>query len=158
MKKLVSLLLVVTIILSLGITALAAGSPVGPQPRVNTNTGLGLYDANDKKIGTVPAKDIVKLNVGGADQLDEADKEAFLAAYEEAKNTEGKIVRHFFWLDIPEEYKNMDGFGYAKYTFGSRGQNVTVTVNGKDMEVVKLGHGQYYAKLTEFGIVSIISD
>ena len=52
----------------------------------------------------------------------------------------------------------MDGFGYAKYTFGSRGQNVTVTVNGKDMEVVKLGHGQYYAKLTEFGIVSIISD
>ena len=31
-------------------------------------------------------------------------------------------------------------------------------VNGKDMEVIRLGHGQYWAKVTEFGALAIISD
>ncbi len=158
MKKVLAFLLALSVILSLGVTALAAGSPKPPQPRVKAATGLGIYNEEGKRIATVPAKDVLKLNVGGADQLDAADKDRFLAAYEEAKNTEGKTVRHFFWLDIPEEYKTMDGFAYAKYDFISGGQNVAVTVNGNPMEVVRLGHGAYYAKLTEFGVVSIISD
>ncbi len=158
MKKVLAFLLVVSVVLSMGVTALAAGSPKPPQPKVNVPAGLGIYNEDGKRIAAVPAKDVLKLNVGGADKLDAADKDKFLAAYEEAKNTEGKTVRHFFWLDVPEEYKTMDGFAYAKYYFGSRGQNITVTVNGNPMEVVKLGHGAYYAKLTEFGVVSIVSD
>jgi hypothetical protein len=31
-------------------------------------------------------------------------------------------------------------------------------MNGKDMEVIRLGHGQYWAKVTEFGALAIISD
>ncbi len=159
MKKFVSFLLVLTLVLSLSATAFAAGSPTSTGPKNPVvPQGLGIYNDADRRIAVVPNKDVLKLNVGSADKLDAADKDAFLAAYDAAKNTEGKIVRHFFWLDIPDEYKNLEDFSYAKLTFGSRGQNVEVTVNGKPMEVVKLGHGQYYAKLTEFGVVSIISD
>ena len=155
MKKVISVLLVITVLLSLGVTAMAAGSPV---KKDTGRPGIGLYNSEDKQIAFVPNSAIPKVRAGGADKLDAADKDAFLAAYEEAKNTEGKVVRDFFWLDVADEYKNLDGFSYAKYYFGSRGQNVQVTVNGKDMEVVRLGHGQYYAKLTEFVIVSITSD
>ena len=159
MKKFVTFLLVLTLILSMSATAFAAGSPTSTGPKTAaTGGGLGLYNDADKRIAAVPESKVLKLNVGKADQLDAADKDAFLAAYETAKNTEDRVVRRFFWLDIPDEYKNMDGFSYAKLTFGCRGQNVEVTVNGKPMEVVKLGHGQYYAKITEFGVVSITSD
>ncbi len=159
MKKFFSFLLVLALALSLSAPAFAAGSPTSTGPKNPVvPQGLGIYNSADKRIAVVPNKDMLKLNVGSADKLDAADKDAFLAAYETAKSTEGKIVRHFFWLDIPDEYKNLDGFSYAKLSFGCRGQNVEVTVNGKPMEVVRLGHGQYYAKITEFGVVSIISD
>ena len=158
MKKFVSFLLVVVFMLSLSVTALAAGSPVAPQPKTAEDSGIGIYNSDDRMIAFVPASKVVKVNVGQADKLSAEDKEAFLAAYEEAKKTEGKIVRRFFWIDVPEEYKTMEGFAYAKLNYGSYGQNVSVTVNGKDMENVRLGHGRYYAKITEFGIVSIVSD
>ena len=158
MKKFVSFLLVVVFMFSLSVTALAAGSPVAPQPKTAGGTGIGIYNSDDRLLAVVPANEVVKVNVGQADKLSAEDKEAFLAAYEEAKNTEGKIVRRFFWLDIPEEYKTMEGFAYAKLNYGTQGQNVSITVNGKDMENVRLGHGAYYAKLTDFGIVSIVSD
>ena len=47
------------------------------------------------------------------------------------------------------------GFSYARYYFSTVGRNVGLSVNGKDMEIVRLGNNQYYAKLTEFGTVVI---
>lgn len=160
MKKFVSFLLVITLLLSLGMTAMAKKSPTTAKKSTTTGTdsGIGLYDANDKLIARVPAKEVVRLGIASADKLPDDQKEAFKAAYEDAMNLEGKLVRRFFWLDIPEEYKNMEGFAYAKLSFTSRGQNVGLSVNGNDMETVRLGYGQYYAKLTEFGTVLVTSD
>ena len=150
MKKIVSLLLAVALVMGLGITVFAAGSPTSDGnkgaggtattnvPRTPANPGMGVYDADNK--------------------LSDEDKEAFLAAYEEAKKVEGKKVKYFFWLDIPEKYKNADDFGYFGYKFTCTGKNVQVTVNGKDMEVEKVGKNTYIAHLTEFGAVAILCD
>lgn len=170
MKKIVSLLLAVALVMGLGITVFAAGSPTSDGnkgaggtattnvPRTAANTGMGIYDADGNKIATVPANKIKKISVGNANKLSDEDKEAFLAAYEEAKKVEGKKVKYFFWLDIPEKYKNADDFGYFGYRFTCTGKNVQVTVNGKDMEVEKVGKNTYIAHLTEFGAVAILCD
>ena len=159
MKKIISILLVVAVMFSLGVTAFAKGSPVATEPKKTTGIGgNGIYNSNDEQIGLVPQRKIVFHTVANAGRLPAEDKDAFLAAYEEAKNEQDRTVRNFFWLDIPDEYKNMDGFAYAKYFFNSRGQNVQVTVNGNPMEVVNIAGSSYYAKLTEFGAVSITSD
>ena len=155
MKKVVSFVLVLVIALSIGIPALAAGSPVR-QPEVNI--GIGICNKDDKTIAVVPGKDVKKYAPDEAYKLDPEDKEAFLAAYEEAKKVEDKIVQDFFWLDIPDRYKNLDDFAYAKYNFKCEGEKVEVTVNGKPMEVVEKAENEYFAKLTEFGIVCITSD
>ena len=155
MKRLISALLVITVLLALSASAFAAGSPTGSGKKDTGLTGIAVYNSNDKRLAVVPTKDITKCNVRQADKLDAADKEAFLKAYEEAKNIEDKVVLRVFWLDIADEYKNMDDFSYARYYFTTPGRNVELSVNGKDMEIVRLGNGQYYAKLTEFGTVVI---
>ena len=170
MKKIVSLLLAVALVMGLGITVFAAGSPTSEGntgsggsattnvPRTAGQAGMGIYNSEGEKIATVPAGQIKKTAVGNAKKLSDADKEAFLAAYEEAKKVEGKKVKYFFWLDIPEKYKNMDDFGYFGYRFTCTGKNVQVTVNGKDMEVEQIGKNTYIAHLTEFGAVAILCD
>ena len=159
MKKCVSFLLVVCVLLSLGVSAMAAGSPVPKPPRTGgRGSGLRIYNSEDKLIAVVPWSKVTQLSVGQADQLSAEEKDAFLAAYEEVKNMEGKIVRRFFWLDVPQSYKDLEDFAYARWDFGTRGQNVQLSMNGKDMEVIRLGHGQYWAKVTEFGALAIISD
>lgn len=171
MKKIVSLLLAVALVMGLGITAFAAGSPTsdgnkGGNGSATTNVprgnggkpGMGIYNSDDEEIAFVPAGQIKRIAVGNANKLSAEDKEAFLAAYEEAKNIEGKKVKYFYWLDIPEEYKEMDGFAYGKYEFTCTGENVQVTVNGKEMEVEQTGKNTYFAKLTEFGAVAILCD
>ena len=157
MKKFVSVLLVIAVFMSLGVSALAGGSPV-VRDRTGDNNGIVIYDENDKAIAYVPESKVIRATIGTADKLSEKDKEAFLAASDEVKNIEDKVVRRFLWLDIPEEYKNLENFAYAKYEFGSMGQNVYLTANGNKMDVVKLGSGRYFAKLTEFGSLAIISD
>lgn len=165
MKKLISFLLALTLILSLGLTVFAAGSPskgetsdtsTAPQP-VTAKKGMEIFNSDDKKIATVPINAVRKTSVGNANKLSVEDKEAFLAAYEEVKKIEGKVVKYFYWLDIPKQYKT-DGFAYAKYIFTCTGKNVQVQVNGKEMEVAKTGKYTYEAKLTEFGAVAILCD
>ncbi len=170
MKRIVSLLLAAVLLLGLGVTVFAAGSPTSDGnkgsggtattnvPRTAGKPGMGIYNSDDEKIATVPAGQIKKTAVGNAKKLSDADKEAFLAAYEEAKKVEGKKVKYFYWLDIPEKYKNMEDFAYAKYEFTCTGKNVQVTVNGKEMEVEQTGKNTYFAKLTEFGAVAILCD
>lgn len=164
MKRIITFLLVLVLLLGLSVTAFADKSPSGGDSSGKTTSrypaasnGLTLYNSKDEEIGAVPAKDVKKIAVGNAKKLDESDKEAFLAAYEDAKKVEGKIVKYFYWLDIPEKYKT-DDFAYAKYSFTCTGKNVEVTVNGNKMDVEQTGRYTYAAKLTEFGSVAILCD
>lgn len=156
MKRFVALILVFVMAFALAATAFADGSPVKNDQ--GAGTAMGIYNSDDKRIAKVPASSVKKVMPSRAYRLDEADKDAFLKAYEEAKKVEDRVVRACYWLDIPEKYKEMDDFGYAKYEFSCRGKNVQLTVNGKEMDVVSLGSGVYYAKLTEFGTIVITSD
>ena len=167
MKKILTFVLVFALVLGVGVAAFAAGSPrPAPAPdnggyttRTATSggNGLELYNAQDKLIATVPDDEVVNLPVGSADKLDDADKEAFLAEYDKVKEIKDQVVKYFFWLDIPENYKTAD-LAYAKYPFTCTGKNVEVTVNGNPMEVVGEGGASYYAKLSEFGAVAILCD
>ena len=157
MKKFVSVLLVIAIFMSLGVSALAGGSPVA-RNRAGGGEGLRIYNSDDVLIAVVPEKEVIRLAIGSADKLSEEDKAAFQAAYDEVKDLEGKVVRRFLWLDVPDKYKELEDFAYARYDFGSMGQNVYLTMNGKEMDVTRLGSGRYFAKLTEFGAIAIISD
>ncbi len=169
MKNALALILALAVVLSLGVAAFAGSSPEGspaeapkeyyygpPLDTLKKDAGLlEAYDANDKKIGDIPAEDVTQVVVGDADKLEAADKETFLAAYEEAKAVESKAVKFFYWLQV----KNLpEGCAYVKYPFTCSGENVQVTVNGNEMEVVSLGGDEYYAKLTEFGSVAILCD
>ena len=165
MKKVISFALVLVLIMSLSVVAFAAGStkPAPSNAGYTTRTvaaagnGVGLYDKNGKLVATVPAADVLNVPVGQANKLSDADKEAFLAAYEDAKAVENKVVKYFFWFDVPEQYKTAD-VAYALYNFTCTGENVEVTVNGNPMEVESLGGISYAAKLTEFGAVAILCD
>ena len=174
MKKIVSFLLAALMVLSLGSTVLAAGSPTGNNnagvpaapaaPAAEEETaeeteepGMGVFNEDGEQVGTIPADAVKKISVDDADELDDEDKEAFLAAYETAKKMEGKVVKYCFWLDIPEEYKTED-LAYVLYEFTCTGKNVQVFVNDKEMEVEETGKNAYAAKLTEFGAVAILCD
>ena len=156
MKRIVSLLLAAVLLLGLGVTVFAAGSPTGsgnnngtpttPGHRTATKPGMEVDNADDDRIATIPANQIKKTSVANAKKLSDADREAFLAFYEEAKKIEGK------------KYKNMDNFDHVKFIFTCTGKNVQVLVNGKEMEVEKTGKNTYCAKLTEFGAVAILCD
>ncbi len=141
MKRIVSLLLAAVLLLGLGVTVFAAGSPTGGngQPKGPAKKGMEIYNSDDELIAIVPPGQVKKTAVGNAKRLSDADREAFLAAYEEVKKIEDKKVKYFFWLDIPEKYKNMEDFSYAKYEVTGTGKNVQLTVNGKEMEGEKTG-------------------
>ena len=165
MKKILAFVLVFALVLGVGVVAFAAKSPA-PSPanggyttRTATTTGndIELLNANDEVVATVPAGEVINIPVGQADKLSDADKEAFLAEYDRVKEIKDRVVKYFFWLDIPAKYKTAD-VAYAKYPFTCTGENVEVTVNGKSMEVVSEGGASYVAKLTEFGAVAILCD
>ena len=175
MKKFFALVLAFALVMSLGVVAFAAEdvkSPVAPSGGgsgvdlgwgqvttriVAAKKGMDLIGADGKVVATVENKDVVQLAVGEADKLAPEDKDAFLAAYEEAKAVEGKVVKYFYWIDIPESFKTND-FAWVKFEFKCAGENVEVTVNGHPMEVVHVEGVDYYAKLTEFGAVAIMCD
>ena len=165
MKKVISFALVLVLVLSHSVVAFAAGSPKTTPASAGYTTravaaagnGVGLYDKDDKLVATVPAADVLNVPVGQANKLADADKDAFLAAYEDAKAVENKVVKYFFWFDVAEQYKTPD-VAYALYNFTCTGENVQVTVNGNPMEVESLGGISYAAKLTEFGAVAILCD
>ena len=117
-----------------------------------------VVDAKDEAVAAVPMSEVTIVPVKAADQLPEKDKEAFLKAYEEAKAVTDKVVKYFFWVDIPESYKSDSNFDALKFTFTCTGDNVVVLVNGKPVKLVKLDGNKYVAYLTEFGAISILTD
>ena len=152
MKKVFALVLAFALVMSLGVTAFAGSSGGGASSASTVDLGWGnftvakpapakngmeLYGADDKVIATVP--------------------EDLIAIVPVAQAVEGKVVKYFYWIDIPEDYKTED-FAWAKYEFKCAGENVEVTVNGNPMEVVHVDGVDYYAKLTEFGAVAIMCD
>lgn len=170
-KKIFSLVLAFALVMSLGVVAFAA-SPTGSSSASTVDLGWGEFtvaapkadkataqvcDKDGNVIAELKASDVVILTVAEADKLDDADKEAFLAAYEDAKAVEGKVVKYFYWIDIPEEFKT-ENFGWVRFDFKCAGENVEVTVNGNPMEVVHVEGVDYYAKLTEFGAIAIMCD
>ena len=205
MKKVFALFLVFALVMSLGVSAFAASSPVAgggagseegeitipvaplapveeeededkdenenmipdeleaeleDEDDAATTEGFvfDIVDDSDDTVAVVPAEELIIVPVKEADQLSDEDKEAFLAAYEEAKAVKDKLVKYFFWLDVPETYKNVEDFSAFKFTFTCTGDNVVVLVNGKPMKVVKLDGNKYCAYLTEFGALSILTD
>lgn len=116
-----------------------------------------ICDVNDNTIKLVPYEMVIEIQVTQGDRLPPADESIFMAAYEEAKAIQDRVVKYFFWLDVPEEYIP-ENFGYGKFEFNCDGENVEVFVNGNPMEVVHVGGEDYFAKLTEFGPVMVVCD
>ena len=159
MKKILAFALALTLILSISVTAFADKSPsasaevaVGPD-----DYALEVCNSSDKVIDLVPSNKITRLGVGQAGSLDEADRKTFLDNYEEVKKITDKLVLYFFWLDV-KNYEKPADFAYYRYWFSCSGENVKVTVNGKEMSVVNVEGSRYYAKLTELGAIAIICD
>ena len=169
MKKILAFALALTLILSLGVSAFAAS----PTPTTTSETttsalpvtkglasdgsGLAVCNASDDVIDTVPSSKVVRIGVGQAGILAAESKDALIKAFGEAKSVTDKLVMYLFWLNT-NGYTEPDGFKYYKLPFICSGENVKVTVNGKDMEVVHEDGASYFAKLTELGVVCITCD
>ena len=116
-----------------------------------------ICDKNDKTIKLVPYEMVIEVQVTQGDRLQPDEQDTFTKAYDEAKAIEDRVVKYFFWLDVPEDYIPAD-FAYGKFEFNCAGDNVEAFVNGKPMVVVHESGDDYYAKLTEFGPVMIVCD
>ena len=173
MKKALALILALAVVMSLGIAAVADGSPskaeesatvtapqpvyLGPALNQAQKSGFEVCNAEEKVIAEIPEKKVTQVVVGEADKLEAADEEAFLATYEDVKAIENKVVKYFYWFQVDE--KDLpEGWAFVKFPFTCTGENVQVTVNGKEMEVVNVEGDNYYAKLTEFGALAILCD
>lgn len=164
MKKVLAFVLMLVLVVSCGAVAFAVNSQVAPPisedataPLPKDKGGLEYYDKNDKLLGVVPEEQVLKLAVDQANQLNVADKEAFLKAYDEVKEIKDRVVKYFFWLNTID-FEEPAELVYYKWYFTCEGENVAVTVNGKDMEVVNIEGNDYFAKLTELGAVAILCD
>ncbi len=116
-----------------------------------------ICDPNGSVIKLVPYEMTIEIQVTQSDRLPPNDEARFMKAYEEAKAIEDRIVKYFFWLDVPKVYIP-DNFGYGKFEFNCAGDNVQAFVDGKEMEVVHVNKDDYFAKLTEFGPVMVVCD
>ena len=116
-----------------------------------------ICDPNDNVIKLVPYEMTIEIQVTQGDRLPPNDEARFMKAYEEAKAIKDRIVKYFFWLDVPQAYIP-DNFGYGKFEFNCAGDNVQAFVDGKEMEVVHVNGDDYFAKLTEFGPVMVVCD
>ena len=164
MKKSLAFVLALVLVCSLSVVAFAAPSTTKTSPAEVYAApakagGFVICDmATDAVEDEIPAEEVTVVAVDDAATLEDADKEAFLAAYEAAKAVEGKAVVDFFWLAVPEQY-TVDAENYLKFSFTCEGENVQVQVNGNDMEVVaEDAPNAYFAKLTELGAVAILCD
>lgn len=175
MKKLFSALLVLVMVCSLCVSAFAtsptagvtSGDTTAALPETAKEGSLEDLEAEfeicdletDEVKATIPAEDVKLTAVGDADKLDEEASAKFLEVYEDVKKIDDRIVKYFFWLEIPEEYKVEEG-QYLKFVFVCKGENVQVTVDGDEMEVkpVEDKADTYLAKLTKLGAVAILCD
>ena len=169
MKKAVAIVLAAALVLSIGVTAFADNSPVvrdytrvtadgsTPAPASTDESGLEVCNVKDEVIDVVPDSKVVRLSVGQEDLLSDADRAVFMDALAAARAVTDKLVQSIFWLNV-KDYEEPADFAYYRLIFSCTGENVQVSVNGKDMEVVHIEDTNYYAKLTELGAVTISCD
>ena len=168
MKRLLAFLLVLTVFLSIQITAFAARADGLPPNRPGSAAAsedvdggpLGkyfLYNASDELIDELLSNQVLKISILSASSLNKADGESFLKSYKAAKAVTDKHLRYVQWIDIPKSYKT-DDLAYMTYFFDCEGGSVEVTVNGNPMEVKHVSGLRYCAKMTEFGTVAIYND
>ena len=169
MKRVLAFVLMLALVLSCGVVAFAADTAYKSPNKTSTGGGTGtaalpaadfvleVYNKEDKVIDTVPKEKVVNASIGQAGLLPKADKESFQSAYKDVKKITDKVVKYFFWLNT-KNYEEPEDFAYYKYNFNCTGENVGVTVNGKEMEVVNVEGSKYFAKLTELGAVAITCD
>ena len=172
MKKVISLILLLTLILSLGASAFAAGSPKKDPPVTPVKATFDITEVEkvdaDKKIIPVkyriPAEAVIVTLVENADEaLSKEDAAAFKAAYEEVKKIQDALVVNFFWVDVDadlagDDFTGLDAQNALVYTFECEGENVRVLLNGKEVKVIDRGNGVYSAILPEAGAVAVLVD
>ena len=171
MKKIIAIALALACVLSLSVCAFAAGSPIyRPDPVAPkeddgwdiTDDGKVDVEKGDVPVHTTIPKDAVKTIAidKATEELSEEDAAAFQAAYDAVKDLKDVSVFKFFWLIVDEEKAGLkiSAEDALVYCFSCPGENVKVTVNGKDMKVVDNGDGKYTASLTETGAVAILCD
>ena len=124
---------------------------------VSSKKEFEICDPNGNVVKLVPYEMTIEIQVTQGDRLPPNDEQIFMNAYERAKAIEDRIVKYFFWLDIPAVYIP-ENFGYGKFEFNCAGDNVECFVDDKPMEVVHVDGEDYYAKLTEFGPVMVVCD
>ena len=170
MKRLLAFLLVLTVFLSIQVTAFAARDdgvavpPNRPGPAAASEDVDGgplgkyfLYNASDALIDELLSHQVLKISILSASSLNKADGESFLKSYKAAKAVTDKHLRYVQWIDIPKSYKT-DDLAYMTYFFDCEGGSVEVTVNGNPMEVKHVSGLRYCTKMTEFGTVAIYND
>ena len=170
MKKVIAFALVFVLLLGINMTAFAAGttSPSSTDSSSNYTTatpadgrvsrhGLDVCNNSDDTIDTVPSNRIIRLAVGQAGVLGHDDKNAFMSAFSAVREIKDRLVKYFYWLNT-NGYEKPDDFAYFKLTFKCAGENVKVSVNGKDVEVVHVDGNEYFAKLPELGAIAISCD
>ena len=168
MKRVFAFVLMLTLVCSVGAVAFAGYS--SPNKTVgSTGSGMGtaalpaadfvleVCNKEDEVIDRVPKQKVVYATIGQAGLLPKADKEAFQSEYKDVRQIKDQVVKYFFWLNT-KNYEEPADFAYYKYNFRCTGENVQVTVNGKDMAVVNVEGSKYFAKLTELGSVAILCD
>ncbi|MCR5575460.1 MAG: hypothetical protein K6F56_00445 [Oscillospiraceae bacterium] len=171
MKKILALLLVLVLFFSFNTVAFAAvaqdgtaAPPAEPDPKPDPApiaaeedgpiSRYKLYNAADELIGTVPAREVLKLTILGASDLSREDGETFLKYYRASQNVTGKSVKYILWVNIPESYKT-DDLAYMVFPFDCSGKDVEAEVNGNSMEVVKIEAEKYYVKMADFGALTV---
>ena len=173
MKKFLSAVLCVLLMMSLAVSAFAAPSVVAPvssetatsaKPAVEDENAIEIVDETGKTVTTDPAEALKVVALGDAGELTAEEQEIFNKAYEEASAVEDMVVVDFFWLDLQPEYKAAlaDGQG-VKVTFTvpnvQPGDKVVVTVNGvqvPDEYVTVNEDGTVTVLFYEFGAVAIM--
>ena len=174
MKKTIAFFLILAIVLSFSAYAFAESSspfefgyvpqgqsiPTQGKPAGDPYAGIPglliLLMEDDTIYQFVPINQVTNVEYKDASKfLNGKDKEAFSAAYQEAKAVEGGKLRKAYWFNIPDNY-TLDDEHYAKYLFSCDGKDVTVTVNGDPVEVVSVNNRtSYIAKITARGSIAI---
>ena len=167
MKKVLAFVLAAVLIMSVGVNAFADNSPVvkdvnriaadASTPVPGDDFGLEVCNVKDEVIDIVPSKKVVRLSVGQENLLSDAERSVFMDALTTARAVTDKLVQSFFWLNV-KDYVEPEDFAYYRLRFSCAGENVQVSVNGKDMVVVHIEDTNYYAKLPELGAVTISCD
>ena len=175
MKKAITVLMILAIVLSLSASAFAAVAvrpdgnnyypdydyPQGETPHIVKETDVGLLICNmddDTIHQFVPMPLVVNVEYKEREKLPKAEADALKEAHDAAKQLEGKSLKQSYFFSVPENF-DVDEDHYAKYVFSCPGKNVEVSVNGNPVEVVSInGRTSYFAKITECGCITITVD